>query len=151
MVAKFKLFKTIFVGLISVITVIYFARILSIGDKAITSNEDLQSTTVTPLLILVIVVLCLTVLSTLVVALLDIVNDTSKLMKIAISLVGLALVFFLSMAISSDENYYDFNKKMIADSDTSFWVGTFLNMFYILFIILLLSLGFSGLLRKIKK
>ena len=124
--------------------VIFLFRIIGAGDEEIkmaASTGDFGA--VSPLVTLSIAVLIVTVIVTLVFSLINLASSGEKLKK-ALLFIGCFLVVLVIAYAASSGVETPLKDGEVLSASGSRWVGTGLRMFYILVVIAILSMVFSG-------
>ena len=138
-------------GVLSVIGAIFLLRIMSTGDDQIKMDASMGDfSTVTPLIILAILILSIAVFVTIIFSLRSLAADTKKLKK-SLLMIG---IFILVIAISfgiSDGVETPLKDGEILSASGSRWVGTGIRVFYILTVVAFISMIFSSLKKLISR
>lgn len=137
----------------------FFFYTLALGDEAIELNTgDSQAVTVSPLIYLAYISLVLTVVIVLIFVIKGLMTNPAALKKAGISIGLLAVVALISYYALADDSVVDINGKVIELEDgelltagTSRWIGASLYMFYILAIVAVGTVVWSGISKLIKK
>lgn len=137
----------------------FFFYTLALGDEAIELNtEGSQAVTVSPLIFLAYVTLALTVVIVLIFVLKGLFTNPEALKKAGISVGLMAVVALISYYALADGSVVDINGKVIELEDgelltesTSRWIGASLYMFYILAIVAVGTVVWSGVSKLIKR
>ncbi|WP_213521276.1 hypothetical protein [Nonlabens sp.] len=145
--------------LLSLIAMGFFFYTLALGDEAIELNTgDSQAVTVSPLIYLAYISLVLTVVIVLIFVIKGLMTNPAALKKAGISIGLLAVVALISYYALADDSVVDINGKVIELEDgelltagTSRWIGASLYMFYILAIVAVGTVVWSGISKLIKK
>lgn len=132
---------------IGVISAILLVRVLIAGDTAITDSPDVQASIVDPFLWVSYIVLLLVIVLVLVYVIKGLFSGNIKktLMSVGLFLVILVLAYVLA----DDTVIYDLNDVAMISPSGAKWVSTGLIAFYILGIMAILAMLFSGV-NKIK-
>ena len=141
---------TIVALILGVLGLIFQVIILSKGDDVIEMNGlagDFSA--VTPIITLAILILGVVVLITLVSSLASLASNAAKLKKALISIAAFALVVVISYVFSEGVETPLKDGEMLSASGSR-WVGTGLRTFYILAVIAVGSMVFSGVKRFFK-
>jgi hypothetical protein len=148
--------------LLSLIAMGFFFYTLAIGDEAIELNTDgSQAVTVSPLIFLAYVTLALTIVIVLIFVVKGLFTNPAALKKAGVSVGLLALVALISYyGLADDSNTVGFIEGgEIIELDngaqltkgTSQWIGASLYMFYILAVVAVGTIVWSGVSKLIKK
>jgi hypothetical protein len=148
--------------LLSLIAMGFFFYTLAIGDEAIELNtEGSQAVTVSPLIFLAYVTLALTIVIVLIFVVKGLFTNPAALKKAGVSVGLLALVALISYyGLADDSNTVGFIEGgEIIELDngaqltkgTSQWIGASLYMFYILAVVAVGTIVWSGVSKLIKK
>jgi hypothetical protein len=140
----------------------FFFYTLAIGDEAIELNTDgSQAVTVSPLIFLAYVTLALTIVIVLIFVVKGLFTNPAALKKAGVSVGLLALVALISYyGLADDSNTVGFIEGgEIIELDngaqltkgTSQWIGASLYMFYILAVVAVGTIVWSGVSKLIKK
>ena len=141
---------TIVALILGVLGLIFQVTILSKGDDVIEMNGlagDFSA--VTPIITLAILILGVVVLITLVSSLASLASNAAKLKKALVSIVAFALVVVISFVFSEGAETPLKDGEVLSASGSR-WVGTGLRTFYILAVIAVGSMVFSGVKRFFK-
>ena len=138
-------------AIIGVLAAFFLLRIIGIGDEDIKMAANMGDFgAVSPLVELARVVLLITVAVTLIFTLLGLFSDPAKLKKASIS-IGLFLIVIAISYILSDGVETPLKDGDVLSASGSKWVGTGIRTFYILAIVAIGLMLFSGVSKIIKK
>lgn len=141
----------IFSAIIGVLAAFFLLRIIGTGDDDIKMAATMGDFgAVSPLVELARIVLLITVSVTLIFTLLGLFSDPAKLKKAAIS-VGLFLVVIVISYLLSDGVETPLKDGEFLSASGSRWVGTGIRTFYILSIVAIGLMLFSGVTKILKK
>lgn len=141
----------IFSAIIGVLAAFFLLRIIGTGDDDIKMAATMGDFgAVSPLVELARIVLLITVSVTLIFTLLGLFSDPAKLKKAAIS-VGLFLVVIVISYLLSDGVETPLKDGEFLSASGSRWVGTGIRTFYILSIVAISLMLFSGVTKILKK
>ena len=136
---------------IGVLAAFFLLRIIGIGDEDIKMAASMGDFgAVSPLVELARIVLLITVAVTLIFTLLGLFSDPAKLKKASIS-IGLFLIVIAISYILSDGVETPLKDGDVLSAIGSKWVGTGIRTFYILAIIAIGLMLFSGVSKIVKK
>ena len=138
-------------AIISVLAAFFLLRIIGTGDDDIKMAATMgEFSAVSPLVELARIVIFITIATTLIFSLLGLFSDRAKLKKAAIS-VGLFLcVIGISYVLSEGVETPLKDGEVLSESGSK-WVGTGIRTFYILAVIAVSLMIFSGVTKIIKK
>tara|TARA_B100000941_G_C28039135_1_gene318782 strand:- start:26 stop:475 length:450 start_codon:yes stop_codon:yes gene_type:complete len=138
-------------AVIGVLAAFFLLRIIGIGDEDIKMAASMGDFgAVSPLVELARIVLLITVAVTLIFTLLGLFSDPAKLKKASIS-IGLFLIVIAISYILSDGVETPLKDGDVLSAIGSKWVGTGIRTFYILAIIAIGLMLFSGVSKIVKK
>lgn len=141
---KFKIGSIAFIGLVFVVSFTMFL-VMSAGDMS--TQDSLAGSLIT----LVFWLIGIGILAVVANAIVNLLADMKKLVKVGISLVALVVIFGISYGIADNQEVYDFQGKLLADQSVSAMSGAMLNMFYIMLTLLLALIVSSPIIKTIKK
>jgi len=138
-------------GVLGVLGAIFLFRIMNTGDDQIKMDASMGDfSTVTPLIMLAILILTITVFVTITFSLRSLAADTKKLKK-SLIMIG---IFILIIAVSfgiSDGIETPLKDGEILSANGSRWVGTGIRVFYILTVVAFVSMIFSSVKKLISR
>jgi len=138
-------------AVIGVLAAFFLLRIIGTGDEDIKMAATMGDFgTVSPLVELARIVLFFTVAVTLIFTLLGLLSDPAKLRKAAIS-IGLFLIVIAISFILSDGVETPLKDGDVLSANGSKWVGTGIRTFYILALVAIGMMLFSGVSKILKK
>ena len=138
-------------AVIGVLAAFFLLRIIGIGDEDIKMAANMGDFgAVSPLVELARIVLLITVAVTLIFTLLGLFSDPEKLKKASIS-IGLFLIVIAISYILSDGVETPLKDGDVLSASGSKWVGTGIRTFYILAMVAIGLMLFSGVSKIIKK
>ncbi len=137
----------------------FFFYTLAVGDEAIELNENgVQSSTVTPMMYLSYIILGIIILSVVVFVLKGLFTSPETLKKSLISIGLLVVVVLISYFAFADNSVVNAQGEAIMLDDgeqltasTSQWIGTSLYVFYILAIVAVGTIVWSGVSKVLKR
>lgn len=140
----YKIFKYLAIG-IGVVSAILLVRVLMAGDGAITDSPDVQGSVLDPFMY--VSYLALVVVGVLI--LFYVIKGLFKgnIKKTLLSVGVFVVIVFLSYALADGSVMYDRNGVETISASGSKWVGAGLIAFYILGILAVLSMVFSGVMK----
>jgi len=141
---KFRIGSIAFVGIVILVSFIMFG-VLSAGDMAT------QDSVAGSLITLVFWLIGIGVLAVVANAIVNLIADTKKLIKVGISIVALLVIWGISYGMADNQEVYDFQGKLLANSAVSAMSGAMLNMFYVMLALLLALIVASPVIKLIKK
>ena len=138
-------------GVLGVLGAIFLFRIMNTGDDQIKMDASMGDfSTVTPLIMLAILILTIAVFVTITFSLRSLAADTKKLKK-SLIMIG---IFILIIAVSfgiSDGIETPLKDGEILSANGSRWVGTGIRVFYILTVVAFVSMIFSSVKKLISR
>lgn len=138
-------------AIVGVLAAFFLLRIIGTGDEDIKMAATMGDfSTVSPLVELARVVLLITVVITLIFTLLGLFSDPAKLKKALIS-IGLFLAVVAISYVLSDGVETPLKDGEVLSASGAKWVGTGIRTFYILAVIAISLMLFSGVSKIIKK
>jgi prepilin signal peptidase PulO-like enzyme (type II secretory pathway) len=138
-------------AIISVLAAFFLLRIIGTGDDDIKMAATMGDfSTVSPLVELARIVIFITIATTLIFSLLGLFSDRAKLKKAAIS-IGLFLCVIGISYVLSEGVETPLKDGEVLSANGSKWVGTGIRTFYILAVIAISLMIFSGVTKIIKK
>ena len=138
-------------AIISVLAAFFLLRIIGTGDDDIKMAATMGDfSAVSPLVELARIVIFITIATTLIFSLLGLFSDRAKLKKAAIS-VGLFLCVIGISYVLSEGIETPLKDGEVLSASVSRWVGTGIRTFYILAVIAVSLMIFSGVTKIIKK
>ena len=138
-------------AIISVLAAFFLLRIISTGDDDIKMAATMGDfSAVSPLVELARIVIFITIATTLIFSLLGLFSDRAKLKKAAIS-IGLFLCVIGISFVLSEGVETPLKDGEVLSASGSKWVGTGIRTFYILAVIAISLMIFSGVTKIIKK
>ena len=138
-------------AIVGVLAAFFLLRIIGTGDEDIKMAATMGDfSTVSPLVELARVVLLITVVITLIFTLLGLFSDPAKLKKALIS-IGLFLTVVAISYVLSDGVETPLKDGEVLSASGAKWVGTGIRTFYILAVIAISLMLFSGISKIIKK
>ena len=138
-------------AVIGILAAFFLLRIIGIGDEDIKMAANMGDFgAVSPLVELARIVLLITVAVTLIFTLLGLFSDPEKLKKASIS-IGLFLIVIAISYILSDGVETPLKDGDVLSASGSKWVGTGIRTFYILAIVAIGLMLFSGVSKIVKK
>jgi TRAP-type mannitol/chloroaromatic compound transport system permease small subunit len=138
-------------AIVGVLAAFFLLRIIGTGDEDIKMAATMGDfSTVSPLVELARVVLLITVVITLIFTLLGLFSDPAKLKKALIS-IGLFLAVVAISYVLSDGVETPLKDGEVLSASGAKWVGTGIRTFYILAVIAISLMLFSGISKIIKK
>ena len=138
-------------AIISVLAAFFLLRIIGTGDDDIKMAATMGDfSTVSPLVELARIVIFITIATTLIFSLLGLFSDRAKLKKAAIS-IGLFLCVIGISYVLSEGVETPLKDGEVLSASGSKWVGTGIRTFYILAVIAISLMIFSGVTKIIKK
>ena len=138
-------------AIVGVLAAFFLLRIIGTGDEDIKMAATMGDfSTVSPLVELARVVLLITVVITLIFTLLGLFSDPAKLKKALIS-IGLFLAVVAISYVLSDGAETPLKDGEVLSASGAKWVGTGIRTFYILAVIAISLMLFSGISKIIKK
>ena len=138
-------------AVVGVLAAFFLLRIIGTGDEDIKMAATMGDFgTVSPLVELARIVLFITVAVTLIFTLLGLLSDPAKLKKAAIS-IGLFLIVIAISFILSDGVETPLKDGEVLSANGSKWVGTGIRTFYILALVAIGLMLFSGVSKILKK
>ncbi len=132
---KLSKILTIIAGVLGVISVIFFIRVIGAGDEALQNDADLQGSIVSPFVNYAVVLLYATGIITVVFSVLTLVKQPEKLKKTLFSVGALVVVVILAYATAGSSEVYDSSGIKVlaqAGSSVSKWVSALINTTFIL-------------------
>ena len=138
-------------AIISVLAAFFLLRIIGTGDDDIKMAATMGDfSAVSPLVELARIVILITIATTLIFSLLGLFSDRAKLKKAAIS-IGLFLCVIGISFVLSEGVETPLKDGEVLSASGSKWVGTGIRTFYILAVIAISLMIFSGVTKIIKK
>ena len=138
-------------AIIGVLAAFFLLRIIGTGDDDIKMAATMGDfSAVSPLVELARIVLLITISVTLIFTFLGLFSDSAKLKKAALSL-GLFLVVIAISYVLSDGVETPLKDGDVLSASASKWVGTGIRTFYILALVAISLMFFSGVTKIIKK
>jgi len=138
-------------AIISVLAAFFLLRIIGTGDDDIKMAATMGDfSAVSPLVELARIVIFITIATTLIFSLLGLFSDRAKLKKAAISIGLFLCVIGISYALSEGVETPLKDGEVLSASGSK-WVGTGIRTFYILAVIAIGLMIFSGVTKIIKK
>jgi len=138
-------------AIISVLAAFFLLRIIGTGDDDIKMAATMGDfSAVSPLVELARIVIFITIATTLIFSLLGLFSDRAKLKKAAIS-IGLFLCVIGISYVLSEGVETPLKDGEVLSASGSKWVGTGIRTFYILAVIAISLMIFSGVTKIIKK
>lgn len=138
-------------AIISVLAAFFLLRIIGTGDDDIKMAATMGDfSAVSPLVELARIVIFITIATTLIFSLLGLFSDRAKLKKAAIS-IGLFLCVIGISYVLSEGVETPLKDGEVLSANGSKWVGTGIRTFYILAVIAISLMIFSGVTKIIKK
>ena len=138
-------------AIISVLAAFFLLRIIGTGDDDIKMAATMGDfSAVSPLVELARIVIFITIATTLIFSLLGLFSDRAKLKKAAISIGLFLCVIGISSALSEGVET-PLKDGEVLSANGSKWVGTGIRTFYILAVIAISLMIFSGVTKIIKK
>ncbi len=138
-------------AIISVLAAFFLLRIIGSGDDDIKMAATMGDfSAVSPLVELARIVIFITIATTLIFSLLGLFSDRAKLKKAAIS-IGLFLCVIGISYVLSEGVETPLKDGEVLSANGSKWVGTGIRTFYILAVIAISLMIFSGVTKIIKK
>lgn len=138
-------------AIISVLAAFFLLRIIGTGDDDIKMAATMGDfSAVSPLVELARIVIFITIATTLIFSLLGLFSDRTKLKKAAIS-IGLFLCVIGISFVLSEGVETPLKDGEVLSASGSKWVGTGIRTFYILAVIAISLMIFSGVTKIIKK
>ena len=138
-------------AIISVLAAFFLLRIIGTGDDDIKMAATMGDfSAVSPLVELARIVIFITIATTLIFSLLGLFSDRAKLKKAAISIGLFLCVIGISYALSEGVETPLKDGEVLSASGSK-WVGTGIRTFYILAVIAISLMIFSGVTKIIKK
>ncbi|MEC8397218.1 MAG: hypothetical protein VXZ21_02675 [Bacteroidota bacterium] len=138
-------------AIISVLAAFFLLRIIGTGDDDIKMAATMGDfSAVSPLVELARIVIFITIATTLIFSLLGLFSDRTKLKKAAIS-IGLFLCVIGISYVLSEGVETPLKDGEVLSASGSKWVGTGIRTFYILAVIAISLMIFSGVTKIIKK
>ena len=138
-------------AIISVLAAFFLLRIIGTGDDDIKMAATMGDfSAVSPLVELARIVIFITIATTLIFSLLGLFSDRAKLKKAAIS-IGLFLCVIGISYVLSEGIETPLKDGEVLSASGSKWVGTGIRTFYILAVIAISLMIFSGVTKIIKK
>ena len=138
-------------AIISVLAAFFLLRIIGTGDDNIKMAATMGDfSAVSPLVELARIVIFITIATTLIFSLLGLFSDRAKLKKAAIS-IGLFLCIIGISYVLSEGVETPLKDGEVLSASGSKWVGTGIRTFYILAVIAISLMIFSGVTKIIKK
>lgn len=138
-------------AIISVLAAFFLLRIIGTGDDDIKMAATMGDfSAVSPLVELARIVIFITIATTLIFSLLGLFSDRAKLKKAAIS-IGLFLCVIGISFVLSEGVETPLKDGEVLSASGSKWVGTGIRTFYILAVIAISLMIFSGVTKIIKK
>jgi NADH:ubiquinone oxidoreductase subunit 6 (subunit J) len=138
-------------AIVGVLAAFFLLRIIGTGDEDIKMAATMGDfSTVSPLVELARVVLLITVVITLIFTLLGLFSDPAKLKKALIS-IGIFLAVVAISYVLSDGVETPLKDGEVLSASGAKWVGTGIRTFYILAVIAISLMLFSGISKIIKK
>jgi len=136
---------------ISVLAAFFLLRIIGTGDDDIKMAATMGDfSAVSPLVELARIVIFITIATTLIFSLLGLFSDIAKLKKAAISIGLFLCVIGISYVLSEGVETPLKDGEVLSESGSK-WVGTGIRTFYILAVIAISLMIFSGVTKIIKK
>ncbi len=135
--------------ILSVLGAIWLVRILMAGDTAITDSADLQSSLVTPFIYIAYATIAIAIVFVLVFILKNLFSSGSSLKSTLIGLGAFLAVVVISYVLASGEEVTLRDGEVVSAS-ASRWIEAGIYMFYILAIVAIGSMVFSGV-KKLAK
>ncbi|MAW93608.1 MULTISPECIES: hypothetical protein [unclassified Leeuwenhoekiella] len=135
--------------ILSVLGAIWLVRILLAGDTAITDSADLQSSLVTPFIYIAYLTIAIAIVFVLVFVLKNLFSSGSSLKSTLIGLGAFLAVVVISYVLASGEEVAMRDGEVLSAS-ASRWVEAGIYMFYILALIAIGAMVFSGV-KKLAK
>ena len=138
-------------ALIGIISAVLLFRIIGLGDETIKMDASMGDfSSVSPLVNLALLVLGITVVVTLLFSLVGLASDGRKLKKALLSIGLFLAVVFISYALSTGVET-PMKDGEVLSANGSRWVGAGLRSFYLLAIIAIAAMVFSGVKRIINR
>lgn len=135
--------------ILSVLGAVWLVRIILAGDTAITDSMDLQNSLVTPFIYIAFVVLGISVLFVVIFVLKNLFSNAKSLKSTLIGLGAFAAVIAISFVLAEGQEYPLQDGEVLSASGSR-WVETGIYAFYILAVLAVGSMVFSGV-RKLAK
>ena len=135
--------------ILSVLGAIWLIRILMAGDTAITDSADLQSSLVTPFIYIAYATIIIAIVFVLVFILKNLFSSGSSLKSTLIGLGAFLAVVVISYVIASGEEV-TLRDGEVVSAGASRWIEAGIYMFYILAVVAIGSMVFSGV-KKLAK
>lgn len=108
---------TILTAIIGVVAFYFFIRIMGEGKEAIENSAELQESLVSPYIWFAVIVLIITAALAVLGSIGGIIKHPKALKTILISLVALAVIFFIAYATASDAAVYDVSGNVLKDGE----------------------------------
>lgn len=108
---------TIITAVIGVVAFYFFIRIMGEGKEAIENSAELQSSLISPYINFAVIVLAITAIFAVLGSFVGIIKHPRRIKSILISLVALAVIFFLAYSIASDAAVYDVSGNVLKDGE----------------------------------
>jgi hypothetical protein len=144
---------TIITGIIGLIGVFFLIRIIMVGDEAVETSVDVQSSIVDPFITFSYILLIIATIITLVLSIVNLVKHPKALKKTLMSLAVLGVLLVISYFMASDAAVTDGVGKVLKDGAagaTSKWVSALINFSAILGVIGLGAIG-AGFVKSLIK
>ncbi|PHQ31110.1 hypothetical protein [Leeuwenhoekiella nanhaiensis] len=135
--------------ILSVLGAIWLVRILLAGDTAITDSADLQSSLVTPFIIIAYVTIAIAIVFVLVFVLKNLFSSGSSLKGTLIGLGAFLAIVVISYVLASGEEV-TLRDGEVVSAGASRWIEAGIYMFYILALVAIGAMVFSGV-KKLAK
>ncbi|WP_167598166.1 hypothetical protein [Leeuwenhoekiella sp. ZYFB001] len=135
--------------ILSVLGAIWLVRIILAGDTAITDSADLQDSLVTPFILIAYATIAIAIVFVLVFVLKNLFSSGSSLKSTLIGLGAFLAVVVISYVLASGEEVQLRDGEVLSAS-TSRWVEAGIYAFYILAIVAIGAMVFSGV-KKLAK
>ncbi|MCC4211595.1 hypothetical protein [Leeuwenhoekiella parthenopeia] len=135
--------------ILSVLGAIWLVRILLAGDTAITDSADLQSSLVTPIIYIAYVTIAIAIVFVLVFVLKNLFSSGSSLKSTLIGVGAFLAIVVISYVLASGEEVTMRDGEVVSAS-ASRWIEAGIYMFYILALVAIGSMVFSGV-KKLAK
>lgn len=135
--------------ILSILGAIWLVRILMAGDTAINASAELQGDLVTPFIYISYATLAIAIIFVLVFVLKNLVTDTSSLKSTLIAIGAFAAVILISYLLAEGQEVPMRDGEVLSASGSR-WVETGIYAFYILAIVAIGAMVFSGI-KKLAK
>lgn len=148
--AKILTIVTVLIGLIGIF---FLIRIIMVGDDAVETSPEVQSSIVDPFITFSYILLIVTALIAFVLSVVNLIRHPQALKKTILSLVVLGVLLVISYFMASDAEVTDAVGKVLKDGaagPTSKWVSTLINFTGILGVIGLGAIG-AGFVKSLIK